>query len=398
MVDYSRPFEKIDYGDAGHMQNQFWDVLPGYEFLVSHPRDVPGAHEVVLSKLASDAFKQRSSFNDLGRRVRSDPFLRTPYDIICRISGFISDDDLINLKRASWPVHALLQNNDQFWRQRLKSSFFPWFFELRELLEQDQKLLQTNNTQRIFQWAERSTRPEKWLTGPLMGLANRRRIWSACEQLSDFYRLKEQVENDDSISDEERQIRTYSKCDFSVVVSSPEPTTLNSACRVYWLRSWSEVRSQAKTLESFWDRHGSLVGISLTPDGQKRRLLGLAGSENDGIVRESITLGAEEWIKGLVVHLPVPTYLDDDGNRLVTSPKGLTVSAHLPTWWAASAFTSMCVSLLLTSRGRLSSTQEERQAWATYQHVRRNGCSQPTQTGASQASKAPRGLSRTICS
>lgn len=342
-VDYSRSFEKIDYGDAGHMQDQFWQAVPGYEFLVSHPRDVPGANEVVLSKFASDAFKQRPSCKDLGRRVRSDPFLRTPYDIICRISGFISDDDLINLKRASWPTHALLQNNDQFWRQRLKASFFPWFFELRELLEQDQTLLQNNNPQRIFQWAERSTRPEKWLTGPLMGVANRRRIWSACEQLSDFYRLKEELENDDSISDEERLIWKYSKCDFSVVVSSPEPTTLNSACRVYWLKSWSEVRSQTKTLESFWDRHGSLVGISLTPDGQERRLLGLAGSDDDddGIVRESIKLGAEEWIKGLVVHLPLPTYLNDNNVRLTTSPKGLTVSALSRTHRAVSAVVKM---------------------------------------------------------
>lgn len=329
LVDFGRSFEKIDYGDASHMQDQFWQAVPGYEYLVSHPRDVPSANEAVLSIFASDAFKQRSSSNDLGRRVRSDPFLRTPYDIICRIAGFISDDDLVNLNRASWPIHALLQNNDQFWRQRLKASF-PWFFELRELLERDQTLLQTNNPQRIFQWAERLTRPEKWMTGPLMGLANRRRIWSACEQLNDFYRKKEEVENDDSISDEERLIRKYSKCDFSVVVSSPEPTKLNPACTVYWLKSWSEARSQTKTLESFWDRHGSLVGISLTPDGQERRLLGLAGSDDDdGIVRESIKLGTEEWIKGLIVHLPVPTYLNDNGNRLVTSPKGLTVSAHL---------------------------------------------------------------------
>lgn len=338
--DLGRCFSNIDYGDAGRMQDQFWEAKPGYEFLVCHPLEVAGANEAVSSMFASDAFKTRTPCSDLADRVRVDPFLKIPYDVVYRISGLISNEDLVNLTRASWPIQGLLRNNDQFWRQRIKASFLPWFIELGELLEQDETLLWTNNPQRIFQWAERSTRSDRWLTGPLMGVVNRRRIWSACEQFSDLYRLQEEVKNDDSISDEEKLIRKYSKGVHPVVISSPKATKLNPTRKVFWAKTWPELRSQEKTLETFWDRRGSLVGIALTPNGQKRRLLGISGSDDDGVIRESMRLEAEEWIKGLVVHLPVPTCLDDNQsktspNQWKTSPKGLTVSTHVPTRRAA---------------------------------------------------------------
>ncbi|KAG8164083.1 hypothetical protein KVR01_006001 [Diaporthe batatas] len=317
-----KSFSNIDYGEARRMQEQTWEIEPGYEFLVRHPLDVPGANEAVLSVFSSDAFKSRSPCSDFGSRVRRDPFLRVPYDIVHRISGLVSNEDLINLARASWPIHCLLHNNDQFWRQRIGASFLPWFLEFGALLEQDETLLQSNNPQRIFQWLERSTRSDRWLTGPLMGVVNRRRIWSACEQFSQLYREHKELQNDASISDEERLIRKYSKSVHPTVVASPKATILGPTRKVFWAKTWPELRSQEKTLETFWDRRGSLVGISLTPDGQRRRLLGMSDLDDD-VSRESMRLGAEEWIKGLVIHLPIPTYLDD--NRLETSPKGLTV-------------------------------------------------------------------------
>lgn len=347
----------IAYGDVRFMQGQFWEILAGYEYVVSHPRNVPGADEVVLSILSSDAFKTKPSCTDLRNRVRHDPFARTPYDIIYRISKFISDQELVNLARASWPVHALLRDNNQFWRQRLRASIFPWFFELRELLEQGQTLSQTNNAQRIFHWADWSTRPRKWLTGPLMGVANRRRIWTVCEKLGEMYWSLKEDKDDVSKSDEERLIRRDSEVGPLITVSSPEATELNPARKVFWAKSWSETQSQGKTLEGFWDHDGSLVGISLTPDGQERRLLGLAGSGDDGVRTESTRLGPGEWIKALIVHVPVPT--DSNNSQLTTSPKGLTVSDDLHLrdtlilWWE---------SLLLISRGRSFSTLEEDQA------------------------------------
>lgn len=193
----------IDYGDVSDMRDQYWKTLAGYEFVVSHPRNVPGASEVVLSMFASGAFRPGFACTNLRSRVLDDHFGRIPYDIVHKISSFIPDEDLVSLARASWPVHALLRNDNQFWSQRLRSSFFPWFFELRDLLEQDQTLLQTNNAQLILHWAERMTCPRKWLTGPFMGVANRRRIWLACEQLGEIYWPQKEGKEYVSMSDEE---------------------------------------------------------------------------------------------------------------------------------------------------------------------------------------------------
>ncbi|KAL1864685.1 hypothetical protein Daus18300_007487 [Diaporthe australafricana] len=186
----------IDYGTVSGMHRHFWESHAGYELVVSQPRDVPGASEAVLSMLGSDAFKTTYARADLGSRVRHDPFYKTPYDIAHSICSYVSDTDVTNLAMASYHVHVLLQNNNQFWGPRTRSSL-PWFFELQELLEQDQTLLETNDDQRVFQWAERVTRPEKWLTGPFMGVANRRRIWSVCEQLGEKYK-EFQIDHDTS--------------------------------------------------------------------------------------------------------------------------------------------------------------------------------------------------------
>lgn len=317
--------ENIDYGDASEMQGeQTWETLAGFEFIVSHPWKMRGARELILSMLQADAFRPRSCRAELGSRVRDDPFVRTPYDIVHKISSFIPDKGLVNLARASWPVHVLLRNNNQFWWQRLRTSL-PWFFELQWLLERDQTLLQTNNVQLIFQWAERMTRPQKWLSGPLMGVANRRRIWSVCEQLGGRYWPQKEEKDNAPISDEEILIRRYSERMHPVTVSAPWATKVHDPRQVFWVKTWSEIHSQSKMLESFWDRHGSLTGISLTLDDQKRRLLGLNYSD-DGTVKH-VRIGVGEWIQDLVIHMPIPTHLKE--SQWLTSPKGLTVSADL---------------------------------------------------------------------
>lgn len=100
----------VGHGDADRMQGQNWETLASYEFVVSHPLNVPGSSEFILSLFSTVAFKPRSSCTDFGRRVREDHFARTPYDFIYRISKFISDDELPNLARASWPYRLWRQN------------------------------------------------------------------------------------------------------------------------------------------------------------------------------------------------------------------------------------------------------------------------------------------------
>lgn len=184
--EWAKVLDDIDYGDAVWMHEQYWRVTPGYEYLVSQPRDVPGAKETLLSMFEARRFEALSSGVDPGERVGSDPFARLPYDLVCNVSSMLDDGDLFNLMSVSWPIHELLRDIRPFWLQRLRRST-PWFFELHELLEQDEGLLRDNDPKRILSWTDRMIRPKRWIAGPFIGVANRRRVWSVCEQLGERY-------------------------------------------------------------------------------------------------------------------------------------------------------------------------------------------------------------------
>ncbi|ROW17103.1 hypothetical protein VPNG_01391 [Cytospora leucostoma] len=281
-----RVLEDIEYGAAGYMQEQFWRTLAGYEFLVSNPRDAPGVDELVLSMFGSRSFEPLISNDDIGERVRSDPFSRLPYDLVYTISTMLEDGDLLNMANASWPVHALLRGVGQFWRQRLQSHM-PWFFEMHEVLDRDQTLLHASDPKRIYLWAEKITRPKRWMTGPLMGVANRRRIWKVCEEIMDHQpRLESEDPAEEFVNE---TILNYSRCSSLVTVSAPEAVEADVAWTVYWIKSWSETDMKPKGVVTFWDGD-VLVGISVAPydvarggPWQEQRLLGMDTSTH-GVV------------------------------------------------------------------------------------------------------------------
>lgn len=331
----------VGYGDvSSRVQEQFWATVPGYEYLVSHPRNISGVEELVLSMFGSKAFVALSSNTDTRERVRSDIFTKLPYDLVYRLSTMLPDADLFNLAQASWPIHALLRGVGQFWQQRLKGSM-PWFFELHELLEQDQTILQESDPKRIYLWAEKITRPKRWMTGPFMGVANRRRIWSVCEELNERYQPRLAL-NDLVVSHADEMILKYSKCSSFVSTSGPDATKTDVVRNAYWIESWSEMHSQPNEFATFWDG-SSLVGIAFGPYGVSREVMGqewrLLGrdSSTGGIHGSCRRLEPSEWITAIILHIPpidifclkrraLRDATDDEIGNVATSPRGLTVS------------------------------------------------------------------------
>lgn len=337
---------KIDYGAADFMHDQFWVDSPGYEYLVSHPRDLAGVEEVVLSMFGSNGFRALVSDTDPVERVRSDPFTMLPYDLIYQISTVLGNKDLLSLMKASWPVHAIFRDVGQFWQQRIRTTM-PWFFELHQVLEEDQAFLQENDPKRILLWGEKMTLPRRWLTGPFIGVANRRRIWSVCEQLGEVYlprmKLEEPVH-----SYVEKMIMEYSSCSSFAVTSGPDVTTVDIARNAYWFKSWSDLQSKPKVFTTFWDG-ASLAGISLGVGsgsimGMERRLIGRDAS-TEGIREDFMRLQQNEWITGVILHIPnldicgckrkrynemvyEASRVATSASRVATSPQGLTVSTE----------------------------------------------------------------------
>jgi hypothetical protein len=92
--------------------------------------------------------------------------------------------------------------------------------------------------------------------------------------------------------------------------------------RTYFLRSWADLNALEHVLEIFWDANGSLVGISLSPDTQ-RRLFG-KDDTHDGVSRQSMVLEKGDWISGFILHLPIMNIVRR-GNKDRDSPKTMSI-------------------------------------------------------------------------
>ncbi|KAI1206238.1 uncharacterized protein F4807DRAFT_241922 [Annulohypoxylon truncatum] len=134
--------------------------------------------------MAGERFKKPISNMDLSSKVRHDPFRKLPHVAICNILHLLTPKGLLDVVRASWTVYFLVRNKHCFWKSALKKTM-PWFFEIPELMRVG-ALRRPEHYRGIYLWAERIW-PRKKLTGPLMNIANRRRIWVVCEVLADNY-------------------------------------------------------------------------------------------------------------------------------------------------------------------------------------------------------------------
>jgi hypothetical protein len=88
----------------------------------------------------------------------------------------------------------------------------------------------------------------------------------------------------------------------------------------FWVKSWNTINEQETTFETFWDSEASLVGISMSCDGD-RRLFG-DSDENNGSRKHAERIPSEDWIVGFILHIPMSDLrsLND-----FISVKGITV-------------------------------------------------------------------------
>lgn len=122
----------IDYGDIDQHQAQLWANDLGTECFVRHPGKTASIGALLPMMLYID--RKASAATDLHASLPAvkNTFKDFPYDILYRVTSFLSDQDILNLITASWVVADFLAN-DTFWRQRLPISM-PWFFELHEAI------------------------------------------------------------------------------------------------------------------------------------------------------------------------------------------------------------------------------------------------------------------------
>jgi hypothetical protein len=175
-----RPVLELDY-KIGTAQEQFWCNNPGQEYVVCDPSPHPALQEKIQDMLPANVVARTSAYANLTRKVRNDPTNILPYDTILEIFGYMNTKDMKSFMRASYHIHSSTRET-AFWKHMVRIRILPWFYELRHFLE----TISTDalDYKGLFLWADALTRPEFGNQGPLMHVANRRRIWDCCQPLA----------------------------------------------------------------------------------------------------------------------------------------------------------------------------------------------------------------------
>ncbi|KAK3313294.1 hypothetical protein B0H66DRAFT_594218 [Apodospora peruviana] len=340
-LDYGDP-NPVDDEDSSFTGGASLRTWAGEEFLVYDPAptSIPEVKELIRQQIRSPAFSlalgPRAKRRTLERKRRKDHnssrdiFETLPYDIIYRITGFLPHRSVLALACASRSVNTLLDSGTSFWRQRLYASM-PWLVELRELMHEDRSLFLNVNNKKLLLWLDKATTGKPFLTGPLMAVANRRRVWAACEELAGLW----------PGSDSSRFL-TKRLTEVRIVADSIHnhrnrvPSRLGSCLSThrFWLKSWDDIAAGpagGKNFETYWDDEGRLRGMTMVVRGERRDVFYTCKfrSPNKGAKFrvEIVELGAGEWIAGFVFHLPpVDPGGVKYGNRQVMAwPKGITL-------------------------------------------------------------------------
>lgn len=140
--------------------------------------------------------KERSSIGV--RNTITDAFQKLSFELVLQIANNLEANDLLPLRQASM-IAREVTNDHNFWKRRDQKDM-PWLWIPHDLF--DDAILQSEGNQKppilwmkVYMLFDSVTARPYAMSGVYMGLANRRRIWTACEQLKSAY-LSYAVERD----------------------------------------------------------------------------------------------------------------------------------------------------------------------------------------------------------
>jgi hypothetical protein len=233
--------------------------------------------------------------------VRSDPLNVLPYDTLLDIFDYLPDIDIASLMKASYHVNASTRSA-AFWKHMLRLQRQPWLYELDSLA-----LPEIFDYKGLFLWLASHTLPELGNHGPLMGIANRRRIWNTCQDLVSMYKDRlRAVSSDPEINQESHEAKAIlanSMCSHMPMTMYPQPEHPVDISAQF-IRSWNEITHRSCDFETYWrSMSGSqssdslaLVGVAVIFRGHKR----VFGSDQ-GCKERRLHIKADEWIQEITV-------------------------------------------------------------------------------------------------
>ncbi|KAF7114470.1 hypothetical protein CNMCM5793_008774 [Aspergillus hiratsukae] len=272
---------------------------------------------------ADRSFKLPSSpcFKRL-ERVRADPFGKLPTELVSEICEYLSYEELRSLSAAS--VHATIHiSHGSFWKRFIWRTM-PWYWEFCDEYERG-KLPGDVLYQAIFLWLRSISRLYGLKDSFEMALANRQRIWNACEKIAAAYndtqrRLsRPQRQNHqlkfDSVGSEESWLTT--------VGHTRSPGTVRTVSKT-WVHEWENVYEHPGNFEITLNSRKDIVGLAVRFRG-KRCTFGRSLKDKtvgEEWSTEAALIPGNDWIKGMILRIPTRHRLTDPD--AATAIKGVT--------------------------------------------------------------------------
>jgi hypothetical protein len=240
---------------------------------------------------------------DLTHKVRNDPISVLPYDVLLDIFERVDTKDMLSLMKASHHINTTTREN-AFWKHMIRIRVLPWFSELRSFIEST--ISDAIDYKGLFLWVDHLTRPEFGNQGPLIGMAvaNRRRIWSAVQDLVPLYKSRVapptsplQPEN----NQEAQAIADSAVCLHMPVTLFPLPKEC-TPISTQFIKSWTEISHSPCDFDTFWEKQDGpyfpvLIGISITFPGHQPRIFG----STEGTPGNPLHIESGLWIRQIVL-------------------------------------------------------------------------------------------------
>ncbi|KAI4952670.1 hypothetical protein J4E91_003142 [Alternaria rosae] len=321
LVD-ATPVLDLDYQlSSGH--DQFWRNEPGAEYEVCDPSPRPVLQESIQDILPANIFGGTPQVADLAHKVRNDPITVLPYDLLLEVLGYVDSKDMISFMQASYHINSVTREA-AFWKHMLRMRILPWFYELRYFVET--ATTDALDYKGLFLWVNASTLPRYGNQGPLMHIANRRRIWSCCQPVASLYKKTtgpvEPAEPADS--EEAKAILDSSLCLHMPTTMYPSPAEAETVSAQF-IHSWDELTHRACVLDTYWREVYNcpdyLVGISITL-GDQTRLFG----SSEGTTGRPFHLDRGEWIKEIVCYVESIDMLKENQDGADRTPEDVRPS------------------------------------------------------------------------
>ena len=298
---------QLDYGCI-EGKDQYWSCAMGYEvcenlasaysrslttkqYVVCDPGPKPELPAILQSLVPENLFTESEPLA-LEHKVRNDPLIVLPYDVLYSVMEYLPISSTLKLAQASWHVFTLTRQ-DAFWKSMTRRHLLPWLWELSDLPSDTNLVdfLNTQNAKNIFLWLDKSTEGKFGIEGPLMGLANRRRIWKACGDLAiDYKRLVGIWTMSFPNNEEATTILGDSVCLHMPAVLDPLPHGQTIATQ--FIDSWTDLQQRSCQLDTYWTSSQALAGITLR-FGDQERVFGVAEGEKGCAVK----MAPGEWIR-----------------------------------------------------------------------------------------------------